>query len=687
MSDFDPYHKWLGIPKKDQPPHHYRLLGIDLFEDDADVIDAAANRVMTYLQQCATGKHLSVSQKLLNEVAQARVALLNPSKKKKYDAELETRLKRERARAADDEVTFAEVVEEDAEPDPLAFLEGETQLSPSASSPAFNANVKGIPGWAVAFGLFVVAACCGLVGWKMLKESNRPAPEFVENSSDDGEMDEPNSTTEDNSANKTSSSTTSNDSNNASSKGNAPSKTVASNGNNSDTRPVTNPTETANSSTKPGNNPKPMPDPMPAPTEFVSKTGMKFVLIPKGEFLMGSIKDDPYPQDEKPRHRVVLSRAFLLSKFEATVADYDAVMKTSFVSDTANSKLPKASVTWQQAMDFCRQLSQQEGLHCRLPTEAEWEYACRAGTRTEYSWGADPQAGGDYGWFERSDSTLHPVGEKKPNQWGLHDMYGNVAEWCYDAYAPHYYDLSRLQDPIGPVSNSIRERVIRGGAVDVKAPNFRSATRSSQTKNAGNDLIGFRVLIEVDQWGEPLATSQPNPFAQLTEQPIGPLTAETTTQPQKPMPQPVTPPKPEPTVAVATLQPTPASEAPPRPANVPEEAVYWRKNWYWFPKERVPFKDALRSATSKNGRLVAITSQLENDFVTGQIHGPTLIGCARIQKNWVNSLQQTQTYFNWAKGQPSNLRGEDYTVLLKTGLWNDNFADSLNYIVEWGDEE
>ena len=151
-------------------------------------------------------------------------------------------------------------------------------------------------------------------------------------------------------------------------------------------------------------------------------------------------------------------------------------------------------------MAYCKKLSEKEGKTYRLPTEAEWEYACRAGTKTMCSFGDDEKEYGDYGWYQKNASTIgegyaHQVGLKKPNAFGLYDMHGNVEEWCHDYYGDDYYQQSPEMDPMGPSSGS--SRVLRGGSYTSSL--FSYTHRSFADNGRGSYLydIGFRVVREL----------------------------------------------------------------------------------------------------------------------------------------------------------------------------------------------
>jgi len=170
-----------------------------------------------------------------------------------------------------------------------------------------------------------------------------------------------------------------------------------------------------------------------APAELTLDLGggvtMKMVLIRPGKFVMGSPdSEEGHQRNEGPQHEVTISKPFYMGVTEVTQAQYEAVMGTN-PSHFRGPTNPVETVSWIDATEFCRKLFEKTRQAVRLPTEAEWEYACRAGTRTAYSFGDDPVALGEHAWWAgNSDKTTHSVGQKKPNAWGLYDMHGNVRE-------------------------------------------------------------------------------------------------------------------------------------------------------------------------------------------------------------------------------------------------------------------
>jgi formylglycine-generating enzyme required for sulfatase activity len=224
---------------------------------------------------------------------------------------------------------------------------------------------------------------------------------------------------------------------------------------------------------------------------------LEMVLVPAGEFLMGSPDSDEIAlAPEKPQHRVRISKPFYLGKYEVTQQQWQALVDRN-PSAFKNPQNPVDSVSWEDCQIFLARLNEKIGGkygEFGLPTEAQWEYACRAGTTTRWSFGDNDLVLDEHAWYSsNSGDTTHPVGEKKPNAWGLYDMQGNVWEWCSDWYREDDYKLSPRKDPTGATSGP--RRVLRGGSYNDIASNVRSARRmSSQPTNRYNN-DGFRVLM------------------------------------------------------------------------------------------------------------------------------------------------------------------------------------------------
>ena len=221
---------------------------------------------------------------------------------------------------------------------------------------------------------------------------------------------------------------------------------------------------------------------------------MEFVRIPSGSFMMGSDNGD---SDEKPVHQVTISNDFWMGKTEVTQGQWKAVMGSSpsAMSDLGQEffgdNKPVVRVSWDDAQDFVRKLNAKNEGTYRLPTEAEWEYACRAGSTTKYSYGDGDGSLGSYAWYgSNSGNKPHEVATKQPNAWGLYDMHGNVWEWCEDWFGS--YSGNAQTDPRGSSSGS--NRVLRGGGWHADAVNLRSAYRSRYTPSLRNYDLGFRVV-------------------------------------------------------------------------------------------------------------------------------------------------------------------------------------------------
>jgi len=217
---------------------------------------------------------------------------------------------------------------------------------------------------------------------------------------------------------------------------------------------------------------------------------LELVLIPAGKFLMGS------PEPEKgftreTQHEVTISKPFYMGRYEVTQEQYEAITGTN-PSQFKGAKNPVESVSWEDAQEFGKKLSAKTGKTVQLPTEAQWEYPCRAGTTTRfYSGDADGDLDG-VGWYgSNSGGTTHPVGEKKPNTWGLYDMHGNVCEWCADWYKE--YEAGAVTDPTGPATGAFR--VLRGGGYNNYPWFCISAHRACHRPDVRDFVSGFRVIL------------------------------------------------------------------------------------------------------------------------------------------------------------------------------------------------
>jgi formylglycine-generating enzyme required for sulfatase activity len=252
------------------------------------------------------------------------------------------------------------------------------------------------------------------------------------------------------------------------------------------------------------------------PQEFTNSIGMKFKLIPAGEFMMGRSEPlektatgvlGPNPswnEDDLPLHKVRIAGPFYMGVTEVTQEQYEKLVgkNPSYFSKSGQGaeevkgintcNFPVENVSWEDAMEFCRRLSAKEGVTYRLPTEAEWEYACRAGSTTRYCFGEDAEQLSEYAWYKKNgDFKTHPVGEKKPNAFGLYDMHGNVWEWCSDPKDEDDYAESTSEYPIGSVRGPLR--VGRGGSWYGDAGYCWSSYRFTNHPKYRISNLGFRI--------------------------------------------------------------------------------------------------------------------------------------------------------------------------------------------------
>jgi formylglycine-generating enzyme required for sulfatase activity/serine/threonine protein kinase len=258
-------------------------------------------------------------------------------------------------------------------------------------------------------------------------------------------------------------------------------------------------------------------------TTITSSQGMKLRRIPSGRFYMGSHDSDEYLRNnEHPQHRVFITRNLFIGVYPVTQGEFLQLMEFNPSIASDKEQCPADSVTWYSALEFCNKMSEAEQLPpyyelkavkrrangsiedarvvigggdgYRLLTEAEWEYACRAGSITPWCYGDLVVEVGDYAWYyDNSSMETHPVGEKKPNSWGLYDMHGNIMEWCHDCYNEFYYQqcADEEENPTGPEEGV--SKVLRGGAWQFGVESTRCAYRNSSSPNATSNVIGFRV--------------------------------------------------------------------------------------------------------------------------------------------------------------------------------------------------
>jgi len=252
----------------------------------------------------------------------------------------------------------------------------------------------------------------------------------------------------------------------------------------------------------------------PSPA-FTNSVGMKLVYLKPGSFQMGSpAREKERSDDEGPIHEVRIARGFYMGAHEVTQAQFEAVMgdnPASFSFIRGAEKHPVEQVSWNDATEFCRRLSAREGCTYRLPTEAEWEYACRAGTTTPFSFGqtlsteqANYNGNHVYGQGRKGDNrkSTMPVGSFPPNGWGLYEMHGSVWEWCGDWYRSDTYQHAPHADPKGPEqppgnANSRPARLLRGGSWRSTPGMSRSAYRGWSYPAYQNDNLGFRVVCQL----------------------------------------------------------------------------------------------------------------------------------------------------------------------------------------------
>jgi formylglycine-generating enzyme required for sulfatase activity len=237
------------------------------------------------------------------------------------------------------------------------------------------------------------------------------------------------------------------------------------------------------------------------PETLTNSIGLELVLLPAGTFLMGG---DPVAEqadeNETPRHPVTFASPFYMGRFTVTQAQWEAVMGTN-PSGFPGRDRPVESVSHGEAGGFIQRLNRLEGTRAyRLPTEAEWEYAARAGSTAAYGFGSATARLGAFAWYARNaGQATHPVGQLAPNAWGLHDLHGNVHEWCADWFDRNYYSASPSRHPPGPRTGLAR--ALRGGDWGSEDWYCRCASRSLSSPERRSPRVGFRVVRDVDGGG------------------------------------------------------------------------------------------------------------------------------------------------------------------------------------------
>ena len=226
----------------------------------------------------------------------------------------------------------------------------------------------------------------------------------------------------------------------------------------------------------------------------VNSVGMEFVLIPPGSFKMGGDKTLEQAEDhENPVHVVSFGKPILMGKYNVTQAQWTAVMDSN-PSGFADDHRPMESVSWYDVQGFIKALNSRENTESyRLPTEAEWEYAARAGSRKAYTFGSESVRLDEYAWYKKNaQNQTHPVGQLAPNAWGLYDMHGNVHEWCQDWFDRTYYGQSPSHAPGGPKEGLAKS--LRGGDWGSDKWYCRCASRSLSSPDRRSNRVGFRLV-------------------------------------------------------------------------------------------------------------------------------------------------------------------------------------------------
>ena len=232
--------------------------------------------------------------------------------------------------------------------------------------------------------------------------------------------------------------------------------------------------------------------------------GPEMIVIPAGQFEMGCVSGKECSKDELPVHAVTFDKPFAIGKYEVTFVDYDRFAEATGAREPddrgwGRGSRPVIYVSWDDATEYAKWVSQQTGKRYRLPSDAEWEYATRAGTRTRWSFGNDETDLGTYAWYGgNSGGKTHPAGEKNANPWGMHDVHGNVWEWVQDCWHDSYEGAPDRRSAWGKEGGgNCGRRVVRGGSWFTTPGNLRSATRSRDTADYRDGNIGFRLAQDL----------------------------------------------------------------------------------------------------------------------------------------------------------------------------------------------
>lgn len=462
-SDFDPYRVWLSIPANEQPANYYRLLGVELFESDDEVIISAADRQITHVSTFQSGQYSEQAQRILRELATAQVTLLNKSKKVKYDAQLRSKLN-----ASTDSKIDDTIVVELPPPPP----------QPSSTPSSKKSKVKHKKQKAVktikknadaSLAPFIVVLLSAMVlemfvflSFFLIYQNKLPARAEVyqikakELYDQSIELEKEKKYPE------------------ALIKLNAVCELVPEN---EDYKSARQRVQTVIEKAQL----------LAGTRKKVTVNGVEFAFrwCPAGTFTMGSPESEEGHTDKEIQHEVTLSEGFWMMETEVTQQQWKAVMgnnPSKFQGDT----LPVEHVSWDDCQIFCNKC-QELGLPVQIPTEAQLEYACRAGTTGTFSGNLD-----DMGWnLSNADRKTHPVGMKAPNAWGLYDIHGNVWEWSQDKLAK--YPEGSVTDPVELFNGS--SRVVRGGSWLNDYTGCRSACRGYFSQKSRVDIVGLRCVI------------------------------------------------------------------------------------------------------------------------------------------------------------------------------------------------